>query len=87
MKIITQKPTLTLSLEEKEALITAKKVLDELTNYNAEVVEELFEDCGRGYDEVYTAYNILTELIEMAVTPNSIEAKSLILSITTEIMC
>lgn len=86
MKIITQKPTLALSLEEKEALITAKKVLDELTNYDAEDVDELLEDCCRSYDEACTAYDILTELIEMAVTPNSIEAKSLILSITTEIM-
>ena len=87
MKIITQKPTLALSLEEKEALIKAKKILDELTDYDGEVVDELFEDCGRGYDEAHTAYDILTELIEIAVTPNSIEAKSLILSITTEIMC
>lgn len=86
MKIFTQKPVLTLTLEEKDTLIKAKKILDELTNYNEEEVNELFEDIGYDYQDTITAYSIIKELLEVAVTPNSIEAKSMVLSLTTELI-
>lgn len=86
MKIFSQKPVLTLSLEEKEVLIKAKKILDELTNYDAEEVDALLEDCGEDYNNAIKAYQIIDNLIEVAVTPNSIEAKSMVLTLTTELI-
>lgn len=86
MKIFTQKPVLTLTLEEKDALIKAKKILDELTNYVEEEVDELLEDCGYDYRDVDNAYSVIYNLIDIAVTPNSVEAKSMVLSLTTELI-
>lgn len=86
MKIFTQKPVLTLTLEEKEVLIKAKKILDELTNYVEEEVDELLEDCGYDYRDVGNAYSVIDNLIDIAVTPNSVEAKSMVLSLTTELI-
>ena len=86
MKLFTQKPVLTLTLEEKEALIKAKKILDELTNYDTEEVDELLEDCGYDYRDVGNAYSVIDNLIDLAVTPNSVEAKSRVLSLTTELI-
>ena len=84
MKIFSQKPVLTLTLEEKETLIKAKKIFDELTNYDSEEVDILLED--HGYDYAISAYQIIDNLIEVAVTPNSVEAKSMVLSLTTELI-
>ena len=86
MKIFTQKPMLTLTLEEKDALIKAKKILDELTNYVEEEVDELLEDCGYDYQDVGNAYSVIDNLIDIAVTPNSVEAKPMVLSLTTELI-
>ena len=86
MKIFSQKPVLTLTLEEKDALIKAKKILDELTNYVEEEVDELLEDCGYDYRDVGNAYSFIDNLIDIAVTPNSVEAKSMVLSLTTELI-
>jgi hypothetical protein len=86
MKIFTQKPVLTLTLEEKETLIKTKKIFDELTNYDSEEVDILLEDCGYDYQDAIRAYQIIDNLIDVAVTPNSIEAKSMVLSLTTELI-
>ena len=86
MKIFSQKPVLTLTLEEKDTLIKTKKILDELTNYVEEEVNELFEDAGYDYQDAINAYSIIKEILEVAVTPNSIEAKSMVLSLTTELI-
>ena len=86
MKIFSQKPVLTLTLEEKDTLIKAKKILDELTNYLEEEVDELLEDCGYCYQDVINAYSVIDNLIDIAVTPNSVEAKSMVLSLTTELI-
>ena len=86
MKIFTQKPVFTLTLEEKDTLIKAKKILDELTNYVEEEVDELIEDCGYDYQDVGNAYSLIDNLIDIAVTPNSVEAKSMVLSLTTELI-
>ena len=84
MKIFSQKPVLTLTLEEKDALIKAKKILDELTNYDE--VDELLEDRGYDYEDAIKAYQVIDNLIEIAITPNSEEAKSMVLSLTTELV-
>ena len=86
MKIFTQKPVLTLTLEEKDTLIKAKKILDELTSYVEEEVDELLEDCGYDYQDIENAYSVIDNLIDIAVTPNSVEAKSMVLSLTTELI-
>lgn len=86
MKIFSQKPVLTLTLEEKDTLIKAKKILDELTNHHEEEVNALLEDYGYDYDDAIKAYSVIDNLIEAAVTPNSIEAKSMVLSLTTELI-
>lgn len=86
MKIFTQKPVLTLTLEEKDALIKTKKILDEFTNYVEEEVDELLEDCGYDYQDMGNAYLVIDNLIDIAVTPNSVEAKSMVLSLTTELI-
>jgi hypothetical protein len=86
MKIFTQKPVLTLTLEEKDTLIKAKKILDELTNYAEEEVGELLADSGYDYRDVAEAYHTIDILIDAAVTPNSVEAKSMILTLTTELI-
>lgn len=86
MKIFSQKPVLALTLEEKDTLIKAKKILDELTNYDSKEVDALLEDYGEDYDNAIKAYQIVENLIEAAVTPNSVEAKSMVLSLTTELI-
>ena len=86
MKIFSQKPVLTLTLEENDTLIKAKKILDELTNYVEEEVDELLEDCGYDYRDVGNAYSVIDNLIDIAVTPNSAEAKSMVLSLTAELI-
>jgi cupin superfamily acireductone dioxygenase involved in methionine salvage len=86
MKIFSQKPVLTLTLEEKDTLIKAKKILNELTDYVETEVNELLEESGYGYDDVINALQVVGELLEVAVTPNSIEAKSIVFSLTTELI-
>lgn len=86
MKIFSQKPVLTLTLEEKDTLVKAKKILDELTNYVDEELDALLADAGYDCHDAITAYSIIKEILEMAVTPNSIEAKSMVLSLTTELI-
>lgn len=86
MKLISQKPVLTLTLEEKDTLIKARKILDELTNYLETEVDELLEVGGYCYQDAINAYSIINDLIDIAVTPDSIEAKSMILSLTTELI-
>lgn len=86
MKIFSQKPVLTLTLEEKEALIKAKKILNELTDYYDEEVNKLLEESGYNYDDAILALQVVGELLEVAITPNSVEAKSMVLSLTTELI-
>jgi hypothetical protein len=86
MKIFSQKPVLTLTLEEKSALIDAKKILNGLTDYVEAEVNELLEESGYGYDDVINALQVVGELLEVAVTPNSMEAKSMVFTLTTELM-
>lgn len=86
MKIFTQKPVLTLTLEEKSALIEAKKILNGLTDYDNEEINELLEDAGYNYDDAILALQVVGELLDIAVTPNSVEAKSMVLSLTTELI-
>ena len=86
MKIFSQKPVLTLTLEEKDALIKAKRILDELTKYLEEEVNVLLDDYGETYENAIEAYQVIDSLIDMAVTPNSAEAKSMVLSLTTELI-
>lgn len=86
MKLISQKPVLTLTLEEKDTLIKARKILDELTNYLEEEVDELLEVGGYCYQDAINAYSIIKEILDMAITPDSVEAKSMVLSLTTELI-
>ena len=86
MKIFSQKPILTLTLEEKDTLIKAKKILDELTDYLKEEVDELLKDSNYHYNDAIEAYKVINSLIDVAVIPNSAEAKSMVLSLTTELI-
>ena len=86
MKIITQKPILVLTAEEKATLEKAKKILDEITNEDAEVVEEILYDCGYCFDNVVDAYSVVDALIDNATTANSEDAKHLVVQYTAQLV-
>ena len=86
MRIITQKPILVLTAEEKATLEKAKKILDEITNENDEVVDEILEDWGYRFDDVGDAYSVVDAIIDTATTANSDDARHLVVQYTAELV-
>lgn len=86
MKIVTQKPILVLTAEEKATLEKAKKILDEITNEDAEVVEEILDDWGYCFDNVVDAYSVVDAIIDASTVANSASAKSLVVQYTAELV-
>lgn len=84
MKIISQKPTLTLTEEEFDALIKARDILDELTEEDSEILEGLLEDTDTEYYDLAQAYEAIGSIIDVAVTKE--RAKNLCISLTQEII-
>ena len=84
MKIITQKPTLTLTTEELDALTKARNILDELTEEDSETLADLLEDTGTEYYDLASAYEAIDSVINVAITKE--EAKNLCISLTQEII-
>lgn len=86
MKIVTQKPILVLTAEERATLEKAKKILDEITNENDEVVDEILDDWGYGFDHVGDAYSVVDAIIDASIVANSAPAKSLVVQYTAELV-
>ena len=77
MKIITQKPMLVITAEEKATLEKARAILDKFTDENEEVVDEILEEWGYCYDNFCDAYNVIGTILDEATTANSEDAKTL----------
>ena len=86
MKIVTQKPILVLTAEERATLEKAKKILDEITNEDEEVVDEILDEWGYCYDNVCDAYNVIGTILDEATTANSEDAKTLAVYCTAELV-
>ena len=86
MKIVTQKPILVLTAEERATLEKAKKILDEITNENDEVVDEILDDWGYCFDHVGDAYSVVDAIIDASTVANSASAKSLVVQYTAELV-
>ena len=86
MRIITQKPILVLTAEEKATLEKAKKILDEITNEDGEVVDEILDDHGYCFDDVYNAYSVIDAIIDNTTTANSEDAKHLVVQYTAQLV-
>ena len=86
MKIITQKPMLVITAEEKAALEKAKAILDKFTDENEEVVDEILEEWGYCFDNVCDAYNVIGTILDEATTANSENAKRLVVEYTAELV-
>lgn len=86
MKIITQKPILVLTSNEKKILEEARAILDKLTDEDEEIVNEILDDAGYAYDNACDAYHIVGTILDEATTANSKEAKSLVVEYTTNLV-
>ena len=86
MKIVTQKPILVLTAEERATLEKAKKILDEITDENEEAVAEILNDWGHRFDDACTAYSVVSAIISTATTANSAVAKSLVVEYTAQLV-
>lgn len=86
MKIITQKPILVLTAEEKAILEKAKKILDEITDENEGAVDEILEEWGYCFDNVCDAYHVIGSILEEATTANSEGAKHLAVQYTAQLV-
>ena len=86
MKIVTQKPILVLTAEERATLEKAKEILDTITSEDEEVVDEILDDWGYGFDNVCDAYNVIGTILDEATTANSENAKRLVVEYTAELV-
>jgi hypothetical protein len=84
MKIITQKPILVITAEEKAILERAKKILHEIINEDDEVINEIDMLCS--YDDISDAWDVIDTILEEATTANSNEAKYLVVEYTAELV-
>jgi hypothetical protein len=84
MKIITQKPILVITAEEKAILERAKKILHEIINEDDEVINEIDMLCS--CDDISDAWDVIDAILEEATTANSNEAKSLVVQYTAELV-
>jgi len=84
MKIITQKPILVITAEEKAILERAKKILHEIINEDDEVINEIDMLCS--YDDISDAWDVIDAILEEATIANSNEAKRLVVEYTTELV-
>ena len=86
MKIITQKPMLVITAEEKATLEKARAILDKFTDENEEVVDEILEEWGYCYDNVCDAYNVIGTILDEATTANSEDVKTLAVYCTAQLV-
>ena len=86
MKIITQKPMFVITAEEKATLEKARAILDEITDENEEVVDEILDEWGYCFDNVCDAYNVIGTILDEATTANSENAKTLAVQYTAQLV-
>ena len=86
MKIITQKPMLVITAEEKATLEKARAILDKFTDENEEVVDEILDEWGYCFDNVCDAYNVIGTILDEAITANSENAKTLAVQYTAQLV-
>ena len=86
MKIITQKPMLVITTEEKATLEKAKAILDKFTDENEEVVDEILEEWGYCFDNVCDACHVIGTILDEATTANSEDARRLVVQYTAELV-
>lgn len=86
MKIITQKPMLVITAEEKATLEKARAILDKFTDENEEFVDEILDEWGYCFDNVCDAYNVIGTILEEATTANSEDAKTLAVYCTAQLV-
>lgn len=84
MKIITQKPMLVITAEEKATLEKAKKILHEIINEDDEVINEIDMLCS--YDDISDAWDVIDAILEEATTANSEDAKHLVVQYTAQLV-
>lgn len=84
MKIITQRPILVITAEERATLEKAKKILNEITNEDIEVINEIDMLCC--YDDICDAWDVIDTILEEATTANSEDAKRLVVQYTAELV-
>lgn len=86
MKVITHRPILVLTPDEKEILEEARTILDKFTDEDAEIVDEILDNAGYSYNNACDAYHTIGAILDEATTANSDEAKHLVVEYTTELV-
>lgn len=86
MKIITQRPMLVITTEEKATLEKARAILDKFAYENEEVVDEILEEWGYCYDNVCDAYHVIETILDEATTANSEDVKTLEVYCTAQLV-
>lgn len=86
MKVITHRPILVLTPDEKEILEEARTILDKFTDEDAEIVDEILDNAGYSYNNACDAYYTIGAILDEATTANSDEAKHLVVEYTTELV-
>lgn len=86
MKVISHRPILVLTSDEKEILEEARAILDKFTDEGEEIVDEILNDVGYTYDNACDAYHVIGAILDEAVVTNSNEAKHLVVEYTTELV-
>lgn len=83
MRIITQKPILVITAEEKAILERAKKILHEIINEDDEVINEIDMLCS--YDDISDAWDAIDAILEEATTANSEGVKHLVVQYAAQL--